>query len=159
MYQGMNKLVCIALAFLVMLSSGCEEDPNPFLGEDQPFTVYGFLNPKANRQLIRVIPVASLIDEVGVGADQATVRTTHVESGEMRVWKDSLVTFEDESTGVVFFSDFTPIHEETYRLEVIRDDGATSSVEVTIPRDITVTRQQTTNPLIPVFFPRGRCYT
>lgn len=141
-------IVCIGL-------TGCEEDPNPFIGEDQPYTVYGYLNPKANRQLVRVIPVAGLIDEVGIGADQAMVRSTHLGTGEQRIWQDSLVTFEDGSTGVVFFSDFTPEFEAPYRLEVVRNDGETSSVEVTVPRNITVTRQMSTNPLIPLFLLEG----
>ena len=145
----------LVLVLFAVLVFGCEEDPNPFLGEDQPFTVYGFFNPKSNRQLVRVIPVANVIDQVGIGSDQATVRSTHIETGEQRVWKDSLVTFSDESTGIVFFSDFTPIHENSYRLEVIRDDGATSSVEVTVPRDINITRRMDTNPLIPEFFLEG----
>lgn len=145
----------VVLIFFTGLLAGCEEDPNPFLGEDQPFTVYGFFNPKSNRQLVRVIPVANVIDEVGIGADQATVRSIHVESGEVRVWQDSLVTFSDESTGVVFFSDFTPEHEQAYRLEVTRNDGATSSVEVTVPRDITIRRELNSNPLVPEFILEG----
>ena len=151
--KTVGHVVVLALSALVF--TACEEDPNPFLGEDQPFTVYGFFNPKSDRQIVRVIPVADVIDEVGIGADQATVRSVHVGSGEVRVWQDSLVTFEDESTGVVFFSDFTPEHEETYQLEVIRADGATSRVEVTVPRDITIRRLMGTNPLVPEFLLEG----
>ncbi|MEM8485855.1 MAG: hypothetical protein AAF564_09925 [Bacteroidota bacterium] len=155
-FKAIMKVRHLVVALLFAgLFAGCEEDPNPLIGEDQPFTVYGFFNPKANRQLVRVIPVANVIDQVGVGADQATVRSIDVASGDVRVWKDSLVTFSDESTGIVFFSDFTPEHEAAYRLEVIRNDGATSSVEVTVPRDITIRREPGTNPLIPEFILEG----
>ncbi len=145
----------LLIAVLTLSISGCEEDPKPFLGTDEPFTVYGYLNPKSDRQLARVIPLAGSIDEIGVGADQATVRTTNLATGEMRVWKDSVVTFADESTAIVFFSDFTPPHETSYRLEVIRTDGATSSVEVTTPKDISITRVPDSDPLTPRFFLEG----
>ena len=143
------------MASLLVLVFGCEEDPKPFLGADEPFTVYGFLNPKADRQIVRVIPLAGSIPTIGVGADQATVRTTHLGTGELRVWKDSLVTFSDESTGIVFFSDFTPEHEASYQLEVIRNDGASSRVEVTVPRDISIRRLSEPDALAPSFFLDG----
>ncbi len=143
------------MASLFFLVLGCEEDPKPFLGADEPYTVYGFLNPKADRQVIRVIPLAGSIPTIGVGADEATVRTTHLGTGEQRVWKDSVVTFSDESTGIVFFSDFTPEHEASYALEVIRADGASSRVEVTVPRDISIRRLSEPDDLAPSFFLDG----
>ncbi len=156
----MNKkailVVCrVLLIFLMLPALGCEEDPKPFLGSEEPYTVYGFLNPRNDRQIVRVTPLAGSIGQIGVGAEEATVRTVHVSSGETRIWKDSTVTFSNEREGIVFFSDFTPEYEETYRLEVIRADGATSRVEVTVPKDITIRRLPDSDALAPRFFLEG----
>lgn len=136
---------------------GCEEDPNPFIGEDKPYTLYGFMNPRVERQYVRVISVEGTINDIGIGAESAEVTSIDLETGEQRIWKDSLITFENGRTGVVFYSDFSPAYERDYRLEVKRKDGATSSVEVTVPRDINIVKQDdpNQNPFIPEFFLEG----
>ena len=129
----------------------CEQDPNPFVEDEFPFTIYGFLDPTAERQHVKVIPLAPNINAVGDGAERATVISTNLASGEHRVWQDSMVTFADGDTGTVFFSDFTPSFEEAYRLEVIDVDGEVSSAEVVIPPQITARRKIDSDPLAPTY--------
>lgn len=126
---------------------GCEEQANPFVGQDQPYTIYGYLNPKTNTQLVRVIPVAGSIDALNPETIDAAVTTINMETGEQRIWKDSLIAFESGETGHVFVSHFTPNHGESYRLEVTRSDGSMSSAEVTIPPDASARPQR--NPFNP----------
>lgn len=126
---------------------GCEEQANPFVGQEQPYTIYGYLNPKANTQLIRVIPVASSIDALNPEVIDAAVTTINMDTGEQRIWKDSLIAFDSVQTGHVFVAHFRPDHGASYRLEVTRSDGAVSSAEVTIPPDASARPQP--NPFNP----------
>lgn len=138
---------CLLLLLFSWGTIGCEEQANPFVGQEQPYTVFGYLNPKSNTQLIRVIPVAGSIGALNPDMIDAAVITINLETGIQHTWKDSLITFESGGTGHVFVSHFTPNHGESYRLEVTRSDGAVSSAEVTIPPDASARPQQ--NPFNP----------
>lgn len=124
----------------MVLVLGCEEHPNPLVGEDRPFTVYGYLDPLASRQAVRVLPLLDTI-EAGSATIDAQVTSINLTTGEQRQWKDSLITFEDGEMGHVFVSHFTPEYGHDYRLEILRSDGAASSVEVTVPLQVTMMRR------------------
>lgn len=126
-------IVWIMLLFTYAMS-GCEEHANPLVGEERPFTLFGYLNPKASNQTIRVIPIENTF-AIQESID-AQVFSVDLNTSEEQQWKDSLVTFEDGEIGHVFVSSFQPEYNHTYRLEVVRSDGALSSVEVTVPPEI-----------------------
>ncbi len=124
-----------------MLGLGCEEHPNPLVGEERPYTVYGYPDPLSTRQAIRVLPLLDSISAAGATTIDAQVTSINKTTGEQRQWKDSLITFDDGGIGHVFVSHFTPEYGHDYRLEILRSDGAGSSVEVTVPPQVTMTRR------------------
>ncbi len=136
------------MLFLASIMVGCEEHANPLVGEERPFTLFGSLNPKASSQAIRVIPISNSFDATGESID-AQVFSIDLDTSEEQQWRDSLVTFEDGETGHVFVSSFQPEFNHSYRLEVVRSDGEMSSVEVTVPPDISMVAGQQEG----VFFP------
>ncbi|CAN0540723.1 unnamed protein product, partial [Laminaria digitata] len=148
----MNKLPRLHFLWIFLFVAsgmfGCEEHANPLVGEERPFTVFGFLNPKASSQAVRVIPISDSF-VASEGAIDAQVSSINLDTSEEHQWRDSLVTFEDGEIGHVFVSSFTPEFNHTYRLEVVRSDGAVSSAEVTVPSDIRMVAGQPES----VFFP------
>lgn len=119
------------------LSAGCSTHVEPVLGIDHPFTIYGFFNPLSDTQAVRVFPIEGELERTRPRPIDAQVVSIEVPGDAPRVWADSLVLYSSPITpdayGHVFYDLFRPEHEHTYRLDVSRSDGATSSVEVTVP--------------------------
>ena len=134
------KLPYLHTLLLALLLAGCSETVNPLVEEERPFTIFGYLDPSASIQTVRVIPITKRIDEPFEETIDASVVSVDMETNETRVWRDSVVTFESDKRGHVFVSNFTPEYERTYRLEVSRSDGAVSSVEVNVPPQINAIR-------------------
>ncbi|WP_457654292.1 hypothetical protein [Rhodocaloribacter sp.] len=127
------------VAALVMgagLWAGCETSVDAVSGSDAAFSVFGFFNPLADTQAVRVFPVEGLLVVSGPDPLDAEVTSTELETGEQRVWRDSVVQFLDGSFGHVYWSPFRAAHERTYRLEVARSDGAASVAEVETPPEV-----------------------
>ncbi|NND70152.1 MAG: hypothetical protein HKN43_01095, partial [Rhodothermales bacterium] len=81
-----------------------------------------------------MIPVRDQLDLLDPSAPiDATVMSTNVNSGEERQWNDSLVFFDDGSWAHVFWSEFRAIPLDTYRIDVRRADGATSTASTKLP--------------------------
>ncbi|WP_412060668.1 hypothetical protein [Rubrivirga sp. IMCC45206] len=125
-------LRALLLLAAVPLVVGCEDSVDPTVGLDVPFSLYGQLDPTADRQAIRVAPIALSIDADSLAID-AAVASTDLETGAVVAWRDSLVTFADGSTGHVFVADFTPRPGSAVRIDARRSDGAVSSVTVEVP--------------------------
>lgn len=123
---------CLFLVVLAALA-GCDEAVESTPGEARPFTLLGQLDADADTQAVRVIPIAPTIDALDPEAIDAVVMSTHLQRGESRTWRDSLVHYADGSQGHVFFAPFRAGYEETYRLDVTRSDGEAASVTVTVP--------------------------
>ena len=126
--------ILLALTGLVVLAA-CSDTVDPTLGTDQAFSLYGYLDPTADRQAIRVAPILGTID-----ADTAralAVRVTSVERGTGRAaaWRDSAVTFRDGSVGHVFVADYTPTPGATVDVQVEETDGdrRVTTVGVEVP--------------------------
>ncbi|MGB3544077.1 hypothetical protein [Rubrivirga sp.] len=122
---------------LALIFAGCEDDVAATVDLDLPFSMYGFLDPTADQQVIRVIPITDRIDSDA--ALEAVVTSTDLGTGEVATWRDSTVTYADGSTGTVFVSDTTPAPGARIRLEAVRPDGDASTIEVTIPPIVTPT--------------------
>ncbi|WP_412060670.1 lamin tail domain-containing protein [Rubrivirga sp. IMCC45206] len=121
-------LVLLATALTL---AGCEDSVDPTVGLDAPFSVYGYLDPTADRQAIRVAPITDLLDDST--SVVASVTSTDLSTGAITPWRDSVVTFPGNRTGHVFVADLTPTPETTVRIEARRADGAASTVDVAVP--------------------------
>lgn len=134
----MRRLVSIALlAVLVATGLGCESAVEPVTGTDEAFTLYGFFNPLADTQAVRVFPVEERLARTQPVPIDAAVASTDLTDGSAAAWQDSLVLYQSnlfpDTYGHVFYAPFQAAYEHTYRLTATRSDGATAAVEVTVP--------------------------
>ena len=130
----------VSIAFLVVLLVpvlGCESTVEPVTGTDEAFTLYGFFNPLADTQAVRVFPVEERLVRTQPTPIDAALASTDLTDGSAAVWRDSLVLYQSnlfpDTYGHVFYASFRAAYEHTYRLTATRSDGATSAVEVTVP--------------------------
>ena len=121
----------IVLGGLIALAAGCDDAVDPTLGTDQAFTLYGVLDPTADRQALRVIPIADRLDPAA--PDSIDAEVVSIENGVETAWDGTVVTFGDGTIGHVFVADYTPRPGATVRVEARRSDGAVSSAEVAVP--------------------------
>ncbi len=127
----------ILLSMAIILSS-CEQSIDPIIGEDRPFTLWGYLDAHADIQRVRVF---SIEDRLGVdrsGPVDAVVSSKNLTTGEEYKWVNREIVYRDSSVGHVFEAEFRAEYEHSYRLSVRRSDGEESSAEVTIPPPVEV---------------------
>lgn len=130
-YGGMILLVCL-------LTLGCEESVNTRLEIDRPFSIYGLINPKADTHAVRVFEIQSVIRLVRPDPIDAVVTTTLLQSGATTAWQDSVIQLANGNVRHVYWAAFDATAGETYRLDVTRSDGATSSAVTTVPPPVTL---------------------
>ena len=133
--------LCGAALVLVLLA-GCEEEVTAVLGTEEPFTLYGVLMPEAERQYVRVFPVEDRLEVARPEPLDAHFTSTDLETGEVRVWRDSLLQEEDGHYTHVFWSPFQAAYGHSYRLEVVRSDGAGARVKVPVPPRVELLPQE-----------------
>jgi len=132
-FMGRSSLLVISMVLAAMFHLGCEEGVNPIVGSEYPFTLWGFMNAGADTQYVRVFEISDqLVPDPGDAID-ARVFSTDLTTGEEREWSYELVRFDSLIQGHVFWSPFRAVNEHRYELEVVRSDGATSSVVTTVP--------------------------
>ena len=127
-------LLLLAVSFL----TSCDQTIDPVIGEDRPFTIWGYLDAHADTQRVRVFSIEERLGIDRAGPIDATVTSTNLTTGEIHTWIDREITYSDSSVGHVFEAAFRARYEERYRLSVRRSDGAESSAEVTIPPPVEV---------------------
>ncbi len=120
-------------ALLLLLAAGCADSVSPTFDADKPYTLYGVLDPTAERQALRVVPFAPDLNPQEPGPLGAVVTSTDLVTGETITWRDSLVTFGDGRFGYVYIADFRPVYRRPYRIDARRPDGAVSKAEVPVP--------------------------
>lgn len=130
---GLLLILC-SLLYLV----GCETTVEPFIGEERPFTVWGLINAGADTQRVRVFPISDAPGIDRSGAIDASVTSTNLTTGQIREWSHRTVTYEDGNVGHVFWAPFKPEEGHSYRIDVARSDGATSTATVTVPAGVEV---------------------
>ncbi len=147
---------------VVLLLGGCEEGVDPVLGTDQAFTMYGFFNPRADTQAMRIFPIEDRLERTGPEPIDALVASENLTTGATQAWRDSVVFFrsnlQSSVYGHIYHAPFRAEFEHTYRLLVRRSDGSEAMAEVTVPPlsepelvDNVVI--QPLNAEIPVFWP------
>ncbi len=123
----------LLLVPLLIIAIGCDESVDPFAESDRYFSVFGALDMKADTQYVRVIPLDTSLVVSEQGPIDARVYVTDLNTNSTVEWEDSLFVFRDDSRGHLFYSPLRILPEHTYRLEVVRSDGATSMAETTVP--------------------------
>ena len=144
----------LLVALLALTLSACEEDVVAVLGTELPFSMFGVLMPQADTQWVRVFPIEGRLEPAPPGLLDARFTSTDLQTGERRVWNDSLIQEANGQYAHVFWSSFLTPFERAYRLEVERSDGAVSHVEVVVPPFAELEMPARTNlapTLLPVF--------
>lgn len=120
----------------IMLSAlaGCSDSVDPTLGTEQPFTIFGYLDPAADTQAVRIIPISDRLDPDTEEQLDAEVYLVDMATNDSTRWRDSLTTFSDDRQGHIFWDPSPVRFGGTYQLVARRiSDGATSSVTLTTP--------------------------
>lgn len=130
----------ILLALLPLLASCDSTDLDPFTNEARYFTMWGFLDPDARFQFLRVVPIGRTAEVIESPDDpnatiDAQVTLINLDTGREQQWTPTLRANADSSA---FFHVFTARTEtmrqgERYRIEVRRSDGRLSAAETVIP--------------------------
>lgn len=128
LFSWTTVLVCV-----LVLTTGCEESVNPILSTERPFTVYGFFNPVADTQAVRIFAVEELLELTRPEPLDARVASFDLQRGAQQAWQDSVVLFDSARYGHVYWAAFRAAFGHRYRLEVTRSDGEMVQVEVTVP--------------------------
>ena len=116
----------------------CESSIQPIVGDDRPFTIWGYLDAHADLQRVRVFTVEDRLGHDRSGSIDAVVTSKNLITGESHAWDHREVTFSDSTVGHVFEAKFKANYEESYRLIVRRSDGVESTAEVTIPPPVLI---------------------
>lgn len=122
----------LALLLSLALLAGCNDEVDPTIGLEVPFSLYGYLDPTTDQQAIRVVPIVGDLEAVDDPV-VATVTSTDLEDGQTTVWRDSVVTFSDGSSGIIHIADYTPRPGARVRIEVATASGSSSTAEVEVP--------------------------
>ncbi len=116
----------------VFVLAGCETSFEVFGESDAYFSMFGVLDASADTQWVRVETLQDSLLTDTKPLD-AVVTMTHLASGRRVIWRDSLFQFIGGATAYNVWTD-EPIRPlETYLLEAVRSDGATSAATVTLP--------------------------
>lgn len=149
----LSLIICLFGIF----ASGCDEAV--VAADDIPayFTLWGALDPSTENQALRVVPITSEIGDGEAGQLDVAMTSTDLTTNVTSTWRDSVVTFENGTTGHVFLSDFRAQHGRRYRIAVERVDGATTIARVRVPPLVDPFREESEivsgNVLYPTLWP------
>ena len=113
--------------------AGCDtaiDTPDSLRGS---YTLWGALDPTADVQAVRVVPVT---DSIGLGSAAplpVAVVSVDLATAAETPWRDSVVTFRDGSVGHVFTARLRPAYGSRHRVVVRRDGGGEVSALVAVP--------------------------
>ena len=120
------------LGSLILL--GCSEELPIAPPVEMPYSLFGVVNPQADTQAVIVYPVKSgTLEPMGPDPLDAVVRSTDMETGEVRIWRDSVVSDGESGFSHIFWSEFRPAYGRAYRIDAVRSDGAQAGVSVYVP--------------------------
>ena len=125
-------VAALAIAAAAPLA-GCADAVDPTVGTAQAFSVYGYLDPTADRQALRVVPIEATLGADTTAAVDAAVTSVEPATGRTAAWRDSAVTFRDGSVGHVFVADYTPTAGAAIEVTVRASDGRRATVAVETP--------------------------
>lgn len=128
----------VILALAVVIGSCGDTTIDPFQNDEKFFTVFGFLDELENDHEIRVISVTRRQERIESPGDpqakiDAEVFTTDLNSGVRTKWRHSLERLSDGSYGHIFRAHFLVTAQKRYMLEIIRNDGKTTTAITKVP--------------------------
>lgn len=134
-----GRLFALAAALILSLAA-CDETVDPLLrdADDPPFTMWGVFNAKTDTHAVRLFVIEDQLRLVSPDPIDAVVTSTLLDTGERRVWADSVVQLRDRDFRHVFWSVFPTQPGQRFRIEAARSDGRTSWAELTIPPPIQI---------------------
>lgn len=130
----MMRRLPILLALLAVLYAGCDNVIEPISSDrTDSVAIYGLLDMRTDRQLLRLEALRSTILEQSSGLDGVSVRSIAEGTGSFQTWTriDSTDTAGNPIT--LFEADFTPVIGTTYRVDVLRGDVVLSQARTTVP--------------------------
>ena len=136
---------------LVLFSAGCEEAVAPVLEGERPFSLYGYLDPGADRQAIRVFPIEKLLAQTDPAPLGASVQISGPSGSTML--RDSVITYWDGSVGHVYHGPFKPSFGSSYMVRAEDQKGRATTVSVRMPQRATLTLGDVDGVRGNVFFP------
>lgn len=127
-------LIWILAAGLLLSLSACDDSFDPFSDEQTDFfAIHGFLDMGADTQFVRVSPLRNNFDGGEDINSIPRVTSTLLETGEIVVWRDSLVRLDTGGTGLLYYTPMKVEAGQSYRLVVQRDDDKTTEALTQIP--------------------------
>lgn len=128
------------LAFFLLLSStalvlsSCDDAVEAVRTDGKAFTLYGYLNPKADTQAVRVFPIDEILEAEDRDQVDGLMTSTNLETGSKVTWRDSLVTYLDNNQGHVFYSPSRVEFDTPYEVNILRSsDGAITKATTQTP--------------------------
>ncbi|MCY4225046.1 MAG: hypothetical protein OXF06_09440 [Bacteroidetes bacterium] len=126
----------VLLTGLIVTVAACSETVDTRIPLDNPYSLYGIINPKADTHAVRVFEITNNITVIRPDPLDATVMTTQLSNAKTLTWRDSVIQLENGNYRHVFWSVFQASVAETYHLTVKRSDGAQSEAMTTVPPPI-----------------------
>ena len=127
---------CVALMAVLFVLAGCENTIEPIVDDIDDYAVYGYLDMRTDRQVLRVEALRPTLLASGDDLDRVadvSVVTIDLTSGQRIEWADSS-GFDDDGGPVTFFTaGFRPLEGHEYRLSVGGSGGTLLSANTTIP--------------------------
>lgn len=129
----------VVIVFLLLLLSACDDEVNPFIGTELPYTVWGTINPVADTQAVRIFLIDDILQLVSPDPLDATVSIIDVKNNARHILQDSVIQLFSGDYRHIYWAHIDIDYLETYRLEVERSDGLlTKSAEIRVPGPISM---------------------
>ena len=153
---GRTRLILLILPVVVALMAACDQAFEPLSpGRQALVSVFGYLDPSADTQWIRVMPIRPL-KTTSQDSFDAKVTLTEVGSGRIITLRDSLFRFSagaaTADSGTAFVHNFWTAERiepgATYRFSATRPGEPTAEAVVSVPTGfvLTVSFHQSSSP-------------
>ena len=131
-------LLCLAAGLGL---AGCDDQIDTPDSLQGTYTLWGALDPTADVQSVRVVPVSDTIGRGNAAPLPVTVASVDLGTGAETSWRDSVVTFRDGSVGHIYRAALRPAYGSRHRFVVRRDGGREVSAVVAVPPSVEAVRQ------------------
>lgn len=126
------RTLSLAALLLLLSTSACDTTVDPFLETDRYFTLFGTLDMARDTQYVRVVPVRRTLEGTSAEPLSVSFTSTDLETGDERLWQDSVVTFFNGRVGHIFYAPMRVQSGHTYQIEVASGDSV-STATTTVP--------------------------